>query len=73
MLPRQPLIPNRGVAARSLTSIFVEPTGYKSIEEPSIVAWTSPGKGMNGENSTGNSNAVELWRSLNMRRKWGAK
>jgi hypothetical protein len=73
MLPRQPLLPNNGAALNTLWSNFEYHPEIKSVEEPSIVTWAGPGRGVEGEHSTGVASAEEQWRSLNMRRQWGAK
>jgi hypothetical protein len=74
MIPREPLAPNNGAALGLLSPEFnYVPDFPKSIEEPSVAVWSSPGRGENGEHATGDNNAEELWRSLYARHKFGMK
>jgi hypothetical protein len=75
MQPRKQVLPQ---PQRNLRMEFVAQSFPKSIERPSIIGSNGQGRGVNGEHSNGSNNnggsdASELWRSINARKKFGTR
>jgi hypothetical protein len=63
VIPRKPAIPNNRAnlpLQTLLGSQFVTPKFPKSVEEPSIKTWKTPGKGVEGQSVTGGANNPHL-------------